>query len=368
VGLEEDLQAPTTQSPAEPAPAAPPERLEQKMTRALDDAGSPAPAAAPAQAPDGAPTLDGLPIEAGPAAAQQPAPAEGWQGVRDYLKGQGIDLPYSDDAAALNALARSYQQLQERNAYAELGQRLQPHIGDIQEFLRRRQAPAEPAPAWAPPPFRKEWLSQVERDEGSGQLRAKPGFDPAVAERVQAYADWRERFLDNPEQVVAPLVESRAQALIERKFAEHQQQTLAQQLIQQHAPWLYQHDPSGRPVPDPRTGQPQLSPAGVVYAREARRVYEAGIADVREMDRYARLAAENAALRGALQQSAPAAAPPAQQRAAQSAPAVGGGIRPAPGLPNVPASLNGLSLQERLRVAMKDVPEDVGLEQLSVRN
>lgn len=344
---------------------APPERLADRMTRAMDAAdGGGTPAPAPAEQ---APIVDGLPAQPGPNAPAQPD-SGGWQSVREYAKAQGVELPYGDDASALNALIRAQQQLQERNAYAEIGQRLQPHIGDIQEFLRQKQAPPPEQPAWAPPPFKKEWLAQVERDEATGQLRAKPGYDPSVAERVQAYADWRDSFLDNPEKVVSPLVETRAQQLIEAKFAEYRQQELARQLVATNRPWAVQHDPQGRPVADPRTGGPMLTPAGVVYAQEADRLWRAGLQDVRQVDHYARAAAENYVLRGRLQaeSTAPATtpAPPAQQ----PAPVGGGGARPAPGLPNVPPSQKGMSLREMLARNLKDVPEDVTLETLTVRN
>lgn len=344
----------------EPAPAAEarPEGLEQRLTRAMgDDVGD----GRDAPGRDESPTQDGLPIEPGPAAT--PAGAEsGWQSVKDYAKQSGVELPYETDAAALNALIRSHQQLQERNAYAEMGQRLSPHIGRFQEYLRQQQQPPPGATRpWEPPPYDEKWLAMVERDEATGVLRAKAGYDPAIAEKLQAVAEWRDRYQKNPEAVIAPLIEDRARGLIEERFAEYQQQQTANELVQRNRPWAVQHDANGRPLADPRTGGPQLTPLGVVYAQATDALWRAGMRDVRQVDLHARAAAENYALRARFQQEQPAATPPPAQQAALAAPSVGGGAGRGrtPGTPPPAVSRKGMTLQEKLRVALADAPEDM---------
>lgn len=333
---------------------APQEGLEARMTRAVEGTTTTAPEA---------PTLDGVPLET-TAAAPEPD-GGGWQSVRDYARAQGVELPYQDDAAALNDLIRARQQLQQRDYFSEVGQRFAPHASQLQEYLRTRQQQASqdaPQP-WAAPKFDKTWLAMVERDENTGGLRAKPGYDPAIAEKVQAYADWRDKFLDNPEQVVAPLIEQRAQQLIEAKFAEHAQQSLADDLVRQNAGWMFAADATtGQPSYD-RQGRRQLSPAGVVYARAAKDLWDSGVKDVRQVDAYARTAAENAALRGHLQQLRPAAREPSQAPAQQqSAASVGGGLgRPEPALPRIPPSQKGLSLREMLQQNLRGASDDISL-------
>jgi hypothetical protein len=274
----------------------------------------------------------------------------------------GVELPYEDDAAALNDLIRARQQLQARDYYSELGQRFAPLAPQIQEYLRTRTPAAQPEAPWAPPKFDKSWLAMVERDPETGVLRAKPGHDPGIAEKVQAYADWRDRFLDNPEQVVAPLIEQRAQGLIEAKFAEYAQQTLAEDLVRRNAGWMFAADGDGGAAVD-AYGRRRLSPAGVVYARAAKDLWDAGVRDVRQVDAYARTAAENAAMRGHLQQLRPPAQQPAQAVPSTAAAAsVGGNMtRPEASGPRIAASQRGLSLREMLQQNLRGAPEEITL-------
>lgn len=287
------------------------------------------------------------------------APAAEWQGVRDYAKAQGIELPYGDDVSALAALLTSYRQGQTRDYYSDLGRRVAPHANELSEFLRARQqqaqAPQSP-PAWEPPPFRKEWLQQVERDPETGLLRAKAGYDPGLVDKVQAYADWQDRFRDSPESVIAPLVEDRARKLIREELGQHQQQILADSLVAQGASWLFRADASGNPAVD-NQGRRQLSPAGALYARAAGELWQAGLRDVRQVHALARDRVENAVLRQQLLALQPA---PAGTPAAQAPASVGGGnTRPsASAPPTPPATQQGLSLRERLNDTLKRFPDD----------
>src|SRR4051812_16191636 len=85
---------------------APEEALRAEVDAAAADVGNEA--AAPEAAPAAAP--------APPEAAAQPR-----TGLRDALKGLGLELPYETDAAALHALATAYQTAQQRNLAAEMG-------------------------------------------------------------------------------------------------------------------------------------------------------------------------------------------------------------------------------------------------------
>jgi hypothetical protein len=267
--------------------------------------------------------------------------------VRDYLRGQGLDLPFADDASALGALAQTYRQSQERNYYAELGQRVAPHAGAIQEWLRARQAPVQQAvPAYKPPEFRREWLSQIEVDPATNLPRVKAGYDPAILEKAQAYQEWREKFFDAPEEILGPLVEERAGALVERRLAEHQEVVTANTLVNQNAGWLFQRDGQDRPMVG------RFTPEGVVYAQAVQQLTAAGVRDVRQVHEWALIQVQNAVMRrhvGSMGgQQAPAAGLVAAS-AAGGAPSVGASLsRPGSGVETPPASQAGMSLRERL--------------------
>ncbi len=298
------------------------------------------------------------PASGAPAAAVASQPLAGagaagsaeWTGVRDYLKAKGIELPFEDDGAALEALGRAYQGSQQRNYFTELGQRLAPHAKQLQAYLAQQAAAvqqAAPAASWAAPEFKKEWMNLVERDENTGALRSKAGYDPGIADKVQAYADWRDRFLDSPETVIGPLVEQRAAALIEQRFASHSEQVAAQAIVQQNADWIFQKGADGRPV------RGQFTPEGVLFSQTTQRLWDSGLTDVNVIAGLARTVVENAVLRRHLQgQASPAAAQAVL--AANGSPSVGPGVV---GGNAPPPSQAGLSLRERLERATAGLNE-----------
>ncbi len=306
------------------------------------------------EAPGAAPLAEQLETATGGATPEAPAPTQTpsaeWQGVRDYARSQGIELPFADDGAALQALLQSHRQASERDYYSELGRRVAPHSSQWADYLRQRQqatrAPQAPPP-WQGPEFDKAWLQLVERDETTGRLRSKAGYDPTIAEKVEAYASWREGFLESPEKVIAPLIEERARQLIEARFAEHGERSTADRLVAESAPWMFQADPQGAPVFTPQ-GQRQLTPEGVLYARAADSLWRGGLRDVRQIHGIARAQVENAVMRQRLLQGQPPAAPGASTLAA--APTLGAAALPSAAAPPAAPSQKGLSLRERLMV------------------
>ncbi len=291
------------------------------------------------------PTSAVVTTQDGAAAAPVAQPAsEGWQGVRDYAKSRGVELPYADDGAALEALLTAHRNAGRRDYYADLGQRLAPQAPQIQQYLaeQTRAAAAPPAPpAWQPPEFNKAWVAQVELDEATGQLRSKAGYDPGIAEKVTAYKNWRDEFLDDPAKVVGPLVEARARDLIRQEFAQHQQQATASQIIQSHAQWMYVADSAGRP---------QLTPEGAVYASTVQQ-FAPMVADPRQLDAIATMAVQNDIYRRKAAVAAPAAGGAAV--APVTAASVGGGnTRPSQGAPPAPdVSRKGMTLRQMLQSA-----------------
>ncbi len=309
--------------------------------------------------------------EAIQAPAQQQAAAQEWQGVVDYARSQGIELPYRDDAVAVRALLDAYRGAQERNYYADFGRQMMPYADQIQAWLRQNQIqasqPQRPADPYAAPEWNDQWALMVERDPNTGLIRSKAGYDPRIGEKAQAYAEWRHKRDNDPkfwDASVEHRAELKAKQLIEEKFAAQAEAAGAQNLVSQNAPWIFQTYSDGSPVLG-QDGMKVLSPAGQAYAQAVKQIWDSGIRNVQQCDAMARTYVENLVMKQqflAYQQQQAAA--PAAQAMGQVEPSVGGtATRPAP-TPKAPrVRQEGLTLREMMNARMNgfgDEDADVG--------
>jgi hypothetical protein len=339
---------------AEPSSSSVSGSLESRLTAADNAAGQPAVGTGAPAAQSGESAV--TPPAAGAGQAGQAAQAAEWQGINDFARAQGIDLPWKDDVQALQNLISAYRQQGQRNFYADLGRQIAPHADQVRAYLLQQQQmaqQAQPTRPWAAPAFKREWLAQVETDPETGQLRAKPGYDPSLPEKVQAYADWRDKFLQAPDEVLKPWVAAEAQQIVQQQMATYQEQAQAQQLVQAEAQWMFQGGRVGAP----------LTAAGQMYGRAADQFFRAGLRDVRALHAASVAVVQNAFLRQQVR-SAPAAQAAAGQTPAQRAAApqsvasaLGragtGGARPPAKQDTQPL----MSLRERLMSKMNGVPE-----------
>lgn len=326
-----------------------------------------------------APVTDGdgevvaAPPVSAPAAAQAQAPAASaaeWQGVVDYARSQGIQLPYQDDVAATRALLDAYRGSQERNYYADLGRQMAPYSDQIQAWIQQnqiqRQAQSQQADRnpYASPEWDDRWALMVERDPNTGLIRSKPGYDPRIGEKAQAYAEWRNKWDNDPkfrDAYVEYKAEAKAAKMIEERFASHAEGVQAQNIVGQNAAWIFQVHDDGSPVLD-QHGMKTLSPAGHLYAQKVNEIWNAGIRNVEQCNAMARTYVENVVLRQqyiAQQQQAAAYANQASQSQGQISPSVGGtATRPAvsPRPPRV--KQDGLSLREMLNAKMNGMRDE----------
>ena len=290
-------------------------------------------------------------MESGPSASQEPLAAE-WQGVSDYARQLGVQLP-ADDHQALATLLNAYQRSLQPNFYEQFGRQLAPYADQVQQYLQHQRAMQQqqvPGRApWQPPEWNPAWVNMVERDPATGMLYAKPGVNPQIAEKVQQYAEWRDQFLDDPAKTIQPLVEHRAKELIQQEFATHRQTVEADNLVAENANWMFQADPNGVPMLH-QDGSRALSPAGAVYARAVNDIWNSGVRNVRQCHLLARAQVENAVLRQQwLTHYAQAPAAYAQQQQGMMPTNVGGSAtRPSVSPQRGPQSSNGLGLRELL--------------------
>lgn len=222
----------------------------------------------------------GVAVQSGTAATT--SAATDWVGVRDALKGLGVELPpqYSDDRSALAALAASYRQNQEMQPLAQAGREYQQYRDQFTAW-RAQQAEAERAKAsqaqaswWKAPEFDPSWRSKLVRDPQTGEIKALPGNDPSIVQKFLAAEEHRQQFMDrfafDPLGAVKPGVEEVARKIameiVQQHLGGYQERVAAQGIVQQNSAWLHARDAQGNVVIDQGTGRPQLSEMGQRYA------------------------------------------------------------------------------------------------------
>lgn len=200
-------------------------------------------------------------------APEQAAPATSpWDTFKQIPGLQGR----SDEEVA----ASIYQALQHRQALQQQVSQFQGLVPQVSEYLSKRelfdrwqqqqaagQAQAAPAPQpapkpeehswWNPPKIRDAYKQYLVKDEqGRDTIDPNAPLDAkhALAE-YQAYrADFARKFLENPEETLAPMVarvaEQRAQELLQRTMARRDEEAFVSRIETENKDWLL--DESGR--------------------------------------------------------------------------------------------------------------------------
>ena len=267
------------------------------------------------------------PNQAAGAGAPAAAPAN-FQSIRDAAREYGYDFgqDVTDDRMALQKLIAQANANRQADYYAQVGQRLVPHAQQFQEYLAAKNQPQQPEgrKPWEAPPFDQRWASMVTQDPQTGIYLSKPGVPSEIGKAVNEYADWKQKFDENPASVINDMVKVRAReeamAIYQEQNAIQQQQQAAQSIVNQNASWFYAQDQSGRRIMD-QSGRPTPTPAGAAYLRHLGTVRSAGVTNPVQQDALARqlLAGEYAAMnvqRTTQQQQA--AGFPAQQQIQQT--------------------------------------------------
>lgn len=224
-----------------------------------------------------------------PQAAQ--AAAAQWQSIREAAAAQGFqfDQTVTDDRTALNFLLRQAGVARQNDIHAQLGRQLAPHAGAIQGFLQQQSQPAAPAarPAWEAPEFDERWAGLVEQDPTTGLYIAKQGVPHDIAQKVNAYVEWKKNYDRNPAAVINGMVQAQAKEIARTTFQEQFQAQARDQVIGQivaeNTPWLFQTDASGRRAVDYQ-GQPIPTPVGAAYIQQLQVVRSMGVTDPRQQD------------------------------------------------------------------------------------
>jgi hypothetical protein len=243
-------------------------------------------------------------VGAGAAGAAAPAPIPsgagdgGYLSVRDALANYGLDVrqQFQDDHQALQHLVGVAQQWQQAQQMLPYAQQYMRHAGQFQQWMAQQQQAAQQAQTqqqswWKAPEYDPSWSQKLMRDPQTGEIKALPGQDPSIVGKYLAWVDHQRGFMDkfaqDPIGAIRPgieqLVREQAQQLIQQHLGQFQERSLAQQVLQQNADWMY--DQSG-PI-NPQTGMPPLTPLGRQYAQYIFRAESMGITNTRDQHEYA---------------------------------------------------------------------------------
>jgi hypothetical protein len=227
---------------------------------------------------------------------QAAAPAAQWQSIREAAAAQGFnfDGTVTDDRTALNFLLQQAQRGRQENVYAQLGRQLAPHSGQIQQYLAQQSQPQAATPArqpWEAPEFDERWAGLVTQDPGTGLYTSNQGVPHEIAQKVNAYVEWKKNYDRNPAAVINGMVEARSRAIaaetFREQFAAQQRETTIGSIVQENAAWMYQLDAGGQRLRDYQ-GQYIPTPTGAAYIAQLQNVQRMGVVDPRMQDKLAK--------------------------------------------------------------------------------
>jgi len=253
------------------------------------------PSTAPAAAAPTASTA-AEPAQQTPAGQAATPAAPSYASARDFAAkalGYKADV-YNDDESFLRAVVAGEQtlrrQLDEARQLAQYG-----HLY-LQQQQPKKADPDKPDPLarYKAPEFNQQWLSMVEKDE-QGNLRLRPGADPAILPKLHAYqnhqAEVVRQMTSDPAGYLKDLVENiaaeKAQSLFQEQFQKIQGDQYVNTFLKDNSGWLLQQDSQGRVVQNPATGQAMLTPAGGRFLHYMQEAEQLGIANPVAQERYA---------------------------------------------------------------------------------
>ena len=202
------------------------------------------------------------------AAAESAGQEQGQQDIWSAFRG----LPQFNGQDDTAIASRLYEALQREDAAARALQQYQSIIPVASEYLSNRelyeqwkanqQAPQQqqqipqPAPKqeqagwWNPPTVKDSYRRYLTRDENGREIispEAPLDAKAALQDYMEYRANFAQKFLDNPEQTLGPMVEKvamqRAEQIVDQRLSRMKDENYVQELESQNRDWLF--DQSG---------------------------------------------------------------------------------------------------------------------------
>lgn len=171
---------------------------------------------------------------------------------------------------------------QERQALEVSRQQIaqyQAYLSQLQQAQLPTPQPQPEAPKpswWNPPAYNEEqsrrWLTKNDQ----GETVWKDGTPAEIRKQAEDYLDYQENFrrklFTNPEEALAPMLETRDQKLYQKakqdalqEFQAKQTEHLVQEELKKYAPHFVERDALGQEVRDPYTGSVKLNAVGQAF-------------------------------------------------------------------------------------------------------
>lgn len=288
--------APSPAPAPAPAPYTPPPQPQYTAPSNTQFGSAPTPGSYPQQYPQQQPP----PYTPQPSYAPQQASP-----LRDSLTARGFDTSaFGTEDELISAFSDALPVISNLPSIinnARYGAQYREHEAEFGQWLAERQqrepapqAPPEPPKSkWDAPPFDPKWASHVRYDQDSGTYVAKDMLSSPIAvegmnRRAEFLREKQQKFWDNPyefswegiQDKVEQLVAERQQAFMEEMQTRQQEAEVVgetEQWLYQNLHHLYQTDPQGTPLLDPRTGEAALTPLGRIFQHNANQVRQMGV-------------------------------------------------------------------------------------------
>ena len=204
---------------------------------------------------------DSAPVESAPEQAVEQPQQEVWSHFRTMPQFEG-----QDDGAIAQRLYAAMQReematraLQQYQSIVPVAQDYLQNRADYEAWKQSRNQPAPPTPQpaqpaqqkqesqwWNPPQIKDSYRRYLTRDE-NGREVIDPNAPLDAKAALQDYQDYRatfaQKFLDNPEQTLGPMVEKvaveRAQQIVEERLGRMQDEQYVSSLEKENKDWLY---------------------------------------------------------------------------------------------------------------------------------
>lgn len=201
-------------------------------------------------------------------------PDKSWTNMREYAEKElGITgaSQFAKDEEFAKALAAEWRR------EAQVAQERERELTYLRAQWQTQQQPKAETPkpdekpkAWNPPEYDPRWDKLITED-AEGNRKVRPGSDPSILAKYDAYHDYRRAFVDrltsNPDETLAPFIEQRAQTLVDKvlneRLTERENKQHAQQFIEANRNWLF--DQQGQPTHANRRFQAHLAAAEKDY-------------------------------------------------------------------------------------------------------
>jgi len=197
---------------------------------------------------------DAAPVDTGD--VEEQSPSDAWHSFRSMPEFAGQE----DQAIA----SRLYEAMQREQAASRALQQYQSIVPVAQDWLAHReeyeqwkssrnqapppaaqQQPQEP-PWWNPPDLKDSYRRYLTRDENGQQVispDAPLDARAALEDHMQYRADFAQKFLDNPEQTLGPMVErmavERAESIVDSRLQRMKDEQYVSSLEESNKDWLY---------------------------------------------------------------------------------------------------------------------------------